>query len=147
MHRRLFVRSSRRAAFTLFEMLIVVALIALLAGLAINNAGKLFDEARKDTARLFVTQSLKTPLMSYKYHVGDFPTTEEGLQALITPPANGADRWKGPYVDVTGGKLVLDPWSSPYQYRYPGTKNPNGYDLWSMGPDRKDGTADDIGNW
>jgi len=81
--------------------------------------------------------------------MGAYPSTSEGLQALITVPAGNADRWRGPYIMVKGdqNKILLDPWGNPYQYRYPGIHNTTGYDLWSKGPDGRDGTADDIGNW
>ncbi|MBK8475611.1 MAG: type II secretion system major pseudopilin GspG [Opitutaceae bacterium] len=134
---------SRRAAFTLFEILIVVSIILLLTGLAVQQGGAIFDDARKDTTRVFVQETLKLPLTRYKIDNGGFPYTEEGLQALMSAPNTGAERWRGPYVD----KLDADPWGSPYQYRCPGTRNTSGYDLWSRGPDRQDGTADDIGNW
>ena len=136
-------RRGRRAAFTLLEIVIVIALIALLAGLAIKQGGGIFDEQRAKITRLYVESTLKMPLTRYKIATGDFPSTEDGLQALVTRPASAGDRWSGPYVD----KLDLDAFGSPYQYRYPGTHNAGGYDLWSMGPDKKDGTADDIGNW
>jgi general secretion pathway protein G len=137
----------RRAqrAFTLLEILVVLAIIGLLVTLAVGNFRKSFDDAKIDVAKLFVGQSLGAPLMSYKMHMGDYPSTSEGLQSLATPPANHAERWRGPY--ITDNKLPLDPWGEPYQYRYPGTKNKSGYDLWSKGPDKADGTEDDIGNW
>jgi general secretion pathway protein G len=78
-------------------------------------------------------------------HILDFPSTSEGLQALITPPANKAAQWVGPY--ITESKVPNDPWGEPYQYVYPGQKNKGSYDLWSKGPDKQSGTADDIGNW
>ena len=66
---------------------------------------------------------------------------------VITAPTNKPERWNGPYLDAPGGKVPLDPYGEPYQYRCPGEKNKNGYDLWSKGVDRTDGTPDDIGNW
>jgi general secretion pathway protein G len=132
-------------AFTLLEILVVLAIIGLLAGLAISNVDKIFGGAQVTTAQLFVQQSMKTSLTTYSIHLGSYPTTAEGLQALITAPANKADRWRGPYIE--GGKVPLDPWGEPYQYRSPGTKNKSGYDLYSKGPDRVDGNEDDIGNW
>ena len=138
---------SRRAAFILFEILIVVALIALLAGVAVVNADKIFGQNQEQVAKIFVKQSLEVPLTSFKIAMGGYPTTEEGLQALVTAPGTNADRWRGPYIKTDGGKLPVDPWGSPYLYRYPGTHNTDRYDVWSAGPDRKDGTADDIGNW
>ena len=132
-------------AFTLLEILVVLAIIGLLVSLAVTNVGNLFSGSQKDIARLFVNQSMQAPLNVYKIHMGDYPTTAEGLAALITPPANKADRWRGPYLQDS--KLPVDPWGEPYQYRYPGVKNKTGYDLWSKGPDKIDGTEDDIGTW
>ena len=135
-----------RRAFTLLEILVVLAILGLLATLAISNLDTLFGGARTDAAEMFVKQSLRVPLQSYSMHMGSYPSTADGLQALLAPPANKGDRWRGPYVKEDSG-IPLDPWKQPYQYRYPGVKNKNGYDLWSKGPDEQDGTADDIGNW
>jgi general secretion pathway protein G len=134
-----------RRAFTLLEILVVLAIIGLLAGLAISNVDKIFGSAQVTTAQLFVQQSMKTSLTTYSIQMGGYPSTADGLQALITAPANKADRWRGPYIE--GGKVPLDPWGEPYQYRSPGTKNKTSYDLYSKGPDKADGTEDDIGNW
>ena len=139
--------NSKRGGFTLIEILVVIAIIGLLAGLTLSNVGKLFSGSQEQIARLMVTQSLKTPLTTYRLQMGDYPTTEEGLQALFTAPPNKADRWRGPYVTDGTKYPLLDPWTEPYQYRYPGVKNKGGYDLWSKGPDKIDGTDDDIGNW
>jgi general secretion pathway protein G len=139
-------RSRRGAeAFTLLEILVVLAIIGLLASLVITNVGGIFGSKQKDVTKLFVTQSIQLPLTAYKIDMGDYPTTAEGLQALVTQPANKADRWRGPYLQ--DAKLPVDTWGEPYQYRFPGTHNKNGYDVWSKGPDKTDGTEDDIGNW
>ncbi len=140
-------RRSRRAAFTLFEILIVVALIALLAGVAVFKGEQILTGNQVEIAKIFVKQSLEVPLTSYRIAMGGYPTTEEGLQALVTAPPANAERWRGPYIKSDGGKLPIDPWGTPYFYRYPGTHNTALYDVWSAGPDRKEGTADDIGNW
>jgi general secretion pathway protein G len=140
-------KDALRRGFTLIEILVVIAIISLLAGLTIANMGKVFGGSQVDVAKLMVTQSLKTPLMTYRFQMGGYPSTEEGLGALMTAPGNKADRWRGPYL-IEGTKVpVLDPWGEPYQYRYPGTHNKDSYDLWSKGPDKTDGTDDDIGNW
>jgi general secretion pathway protein G len=140
-------KKSKQSGFTLMEILVVITIITFIAGLTIANVGKLFGGSQVDIAKLMVAQSMKTPLVTYRLQLGSYPSTEEGLQALVTAPANKADRWRGPYV-IEGTKIpILDPWGEPYQYRYPGTHNKDGYDLWSKGPDKTDGTDDDIGNW
>jgi general secretion pathway protein G len=139
------LRRSRLVGFTLLEILVVLAIIGLLAGLAITNVDKIFGTAQADTTRLFVNTTMKTAITSYRIHMGNYPTTAEGLQALVTPPSTRADRWNGPY--TPNSKVPVDHWGEPYQYAYPGTRNKDSYDLWSKGPDKQSGTADDIGNW
>lgn len=143
MHFRHSNPARRLAAFTLMEILVVLAILGLLAGLAISQLSGTWDNAKIDTAKLFVNTSVKVPLYSYRMHMGDFPSTQEGLQALLTAPANKADRWRGPYIE----KLPLDPWGEPYHYAAPGTHNKDSYDIWSAGKDHQSGTEDDIGNW
>jgi general secretion pathway protein G len=140
-------RAARRGArgFTLLEILLAVAILGMLVAVAITNVDRIFGTSQEDAARLFVTQSLQVPLQSYRTHMGNYPSTAEGLQALNAAPADKTDRWRGPY--ITGDTIPLDPWRNPYQYRFPGVHNKIGYDVWSKGPDGQDGTADDIGNW
>jgi len=90
--------------------------------------------------------SLMTGVKTYRLDVGDFPTTEQGLQALRVRPAGLAkpERWSGPYLPED---VPLDPWHHPYHYRYPSKHNTFEPDIWSLGPDGIDGTADDIGSW
>jgi general secretion pathway protein G len=140
------LRDARRA-FTLLEILVVLAIIGLLVGLAVTRVGGIFGSKQEDIARLFVNSSVKTPLTAYRIDMGGYPSTAEGMQALVTPPANKGDTWKGPYIETPGGKLPMDPWQEPYIYRYPGVKSKDGYDLFSKGPDKIEGNADDIGNW
>jgi general secretion pathway protein G len=140
-------RNSLRRGFTLLEILVVIAIIGLLAGITIANVGGLFSSSQTSIAKIFVTQSIKTSLLSYRLQMGDYPSTEEGLQALFTAPPGKAERWHGPFVAEGTKYPILDPWNEPYQYRYPGVHNKTGYDIWSKGPDKQDGTDDDIGNW
>lgn len=136
-------RRSRNAGFSLMEMLIVLGIMGMLVGIVIANFQGIFGGAQEDTARQFVNNSIKAPLMSYRMHMGGYPTTEQGLAALYNAPTGErASRWKGPYIE----KLPEDPWGNAYQYRFPGQKNPQGYDVWSLGPDGQQ-SADDIGNW
>src|SRR5688500_14701445 len=88
-----------RHAFTLLEILVTIAIIGLLATLAIMHLGGAHDNAEKTAARLMVTQSMKGPLYLYRMTTGEYPTTAEGLQALVTRPASAGDRWQGPYVE------------------------------------------------
>jgi general secretion pathway protein G len=140
-------RASRATAgFSLLEILVVLAIIGLIVGVAVTNLGSIFGGAQAKVAKLFVTSEVELPLMAYKADMGDYPTTEEGgLTALWVAPSSKAGNWHGPY--GKGSKAPLDPWNEPYQYRYPGTHNKGSYDIWSKGPDKQDGTEDDIGNW
>jgi general secretion pathway protein G len=138
------VRWRKARGFSLVEMLIVIALIAVIGTLVIGQLGNFFGGAQEDVARQFVNNALKAPLMKYRIDTGSYPTANDGgLQALLTQPASQTGKWKGPYVD----SLPEDPWGNPYQYRFPGTKNPGGYDLWSTGPTGQSSEADFIGNW
>jgi len=134
-----------KKAFTLLEIMVALAILGLLVGLAITNVDKIFGQSQVSTAKLFINESMKAPLTTYRIQVGDYPSTAEGLAALVTSPADKIDRWHGPYIESK--TMPLDPWKNPYKYAYPGTHNKESYDLWSMGPDGVDGTADDIGNW
>lgn len=131
----------RLHGFSLLEILVVIGLIAAIAGLVVVNLDKIFSGGKEQIVKLYVSETLKTPLMAYKIDTGSFPTTEQGLKALVKAPPN-VRNWKGPYLE----KLVDDPWNHPYHYRCPGEKNPNGYDVWSEGPSGKEGESE-IGNW
>lgn len=143
------VRSRRplasRRGFTLLEILVVLAIIGLLVGVLVNHVGGSFNTGQSSTAKIFVNSTVKTILVRYRIDLGDYPSTSEGLDALVNAPAAKAEKWKGPYLD--GGKLPMDPWNEPYGYRYPGTRNKTGYDVFSKGPDKTENTPDDIGNW
>ena len=126
-------------AFTLLEIMLVVTIIAILMGAAIYKlAGNV--EIAKHTAVTADVQALGTQLKLYESMNGFFPTTEQGLQALVTPPETDPKpaRWYQLFKEVP-----KDPWHNNYIYRCPGVKNPGGYDLFSAGPDRIADTTDD----
>jgi general secretion pathway protein G len=79
-------------------------------------------------------------LETFSLDLGRFPTTAEGLQALLEPPASNAEGWKGPYLR----QVPKDPWGSDYRYKHPAQGSQRDYDVYSVGPDRVEGTADDI---
>lgn len=128
-------------------MMLVIALIGLLIGVGVANFDKIFGDSQAKAAQMFIETTGKTALASYRFAMGNYPTSAQGLNALIVAPDGAGSRWSGPYLDVKGGKLNVDPWGNPYQYRYPGTKNTAGYDLFSLGRDGQEGTADDVTNW
>jgi general secretion pathway protein G len=129
----------KQQAFTLLEIMLVVTIIAILMGAAIYRlAGNV--EIAKHTAVSADVQALGTQLKLYESMNGFFPTTEQGLQALVTQPGSDPKpaRWYQLFKEVP-----KDPWHNNYIYRCPGVKNPGTYDLFSAGPDRIPDTADD----
>jgi len=134
---------SSRKGFTIMELIIVIALLAGIIGLVVSNFENVLGTNEAKIADIYVNSSIKTPLLSYRTTVGRYPTTEQGLKALVSPPAGVGSSWKGPYVEEDD---FIDPWKNEYQYRYPGVKNKGSYDIWSFGPDGVE-SADDIGNW
>lgn len=130
-----------RAAFTLIELMVVVIIIAALAGMVLPHLLPRAEEAKKYIARGEIA-GIATALKLYRLDNDRFPTAEEGIEALMRKPAS-AKNWKGPYLE----KKAIDPWKRPYKYSYPGSRNTMGLDIWSLGPDGQDGTEDDVTNW
>jgi general secretion pathway protein G len=130
-----------RRAFTLVEMLLVVAIIGILAALVIPKIAGTRDRAAKTAVGADINGGIKSALGQYEIDMGTYP---KNFQDLIQQP-NNAKNWHGPYMDPP--KLPMDPWGFPYIYIFPGKHNQNSYDLSSVGPDGKEGTDDDIGNW
>lgn len=124
----------------LLTLLGAALLLSLVFGL-----GTVHIEPRSRSARNQIG-ALRTPIEVYNREVGTLPTTAQGLDALVTRPADLPKdaKWLGPYVDRN---IPLDPWGTPYHYRCPAETSTAGYDLWSSGPDLVSGTEDDIGNW
>ena len=139
-------RLSSRAGFTLLEILMVVVIIGFLVTVAAVKMTNVMGTSRR-TATLRQIDAYKTTLGVYELDNGFYPSTEQGLQALIAQPSStpAPVHWKGPYLDPP--VLRPDPWGHPYIYKNPGQKLPTGYDLYSVGPNGVEGDDDDIGNW
>lgn len=125
--------------FTLVEMLLVVTIIGILAALVIPKIAGTSDKARITAAQADIKGGIKTALDRFEVDNGYYP---KNLGDLVTRP-NDSKNWNGPYLD----ELPKDPWGQPYVYVNPGRNNTTSYDLYSIGRDSQDGTADDIGNW
>jgi general secretion pathway protein G len=125
--------------FTLLEIMLVVTIIALLLGAAIYKLGGNVEYSRHVRISSDI-QGINTQLKLYESMNGFFPTSEQGLQALVTQPSSdpAPTRWYQLYKE-----LPKDPWNNTYIYINPGRKNPTGYDLYSAGQDRRPDTADD----
>lgn len=129
------LQSRTRAAFTLMEMMLVLAIIALLiavGAVALQNVG----EGAEVTAAQAHMGTLKTAVIQYKTLNRSYPP---GLEALVTPPANA--KFKKALVEESG---IVDPWGSKYQFRSPARKGGKPFEIYSMGPDKKEGTDDDV---
>lgn len=130
------VRSQRQAAFTLLELLVVMVIIGLLAGYV---GPRYFGQIGKSQVKAARAQidALEKALDQYRLDNGRYPTTEEGLAALVVRPGT-APRWDGPYLKKA---VPLDPWGNPYVYRIPGQRGD--FDLVSFGKDGQPGGADE----
>lgn len=170
-----------RRGFSLIELLIVLAILVLLASLVAPRLLGSREKANIDAAKTQISL-FKSTLEIYSLHMSGYPTTEQGLKALVEAPSAdsaGGDlgddefgsededladlgddgdgegleeeggsnsNWQGPY--IKSDKLPKDPWGSAYRYEFPGQNNKIGEpDIWSLGPDRKDNTEDDITSW
>ena len=128
----------RDAGFTLLEILVVIAILGLLIGLVAPAALRQLGGARNSVARQSI-QRIGSVLDLYKLDVGSYPNTQQGLQALVTPPT-GVSNWNGPYLKGEG--VPVDAWNHPYQYRAPSTRSGFEYDLCSGGANAQpDGSA------
>jgi len=128
--------------FTLIELMLVLVILSVLAMVVVPRFTSRSQEARVTAARTDIA-NLEVCLDALEIECARYPTTQEGLQALVTQPS-GLKDWHGPYIKRG---VPNDPWGKPYVYKFPGEKNTSYYDLYSLGPDGQEGGGDDIDNW
>ncbi|MFQ6104241.1 MAG: type II secretion system major pseudopilin GspG [Candidatus Glassbacteria bacterium] len=141
-------RGKGQEGFTLIEMIVVMIILAVIAGLVGPRLFKNVARAKKNAAKAQI-QLLGIALDQYRLDNDMYPSTEQGLEALmkqpVTPPI--PDNWDGPYLKK---EIPLDPWGREYYYESPGTYDADGYDLYSLGRDGIEGGEDedeDIVSW
>jgi len=121
------------AGFTLVELLVVLAIIGLIAGIVAPQVLRYLGAAKVDTAKAQI-KNFESALELFYIDTGNYPTTDQGLAALASRPADGAP-WNGPYIKNSG--TFLDPWGTPYQYSSPAQSKP--FEIISLGKDKKPG--------
>ena len=139
-------KKNNMAGFTLIEILLVVIIIATLSAMVLPRLAGRSEQARKAAASADVQVNVPTALKLYELDNGFFPTTEQGLDALLKQPSTNPvpKNWNGPYLE----KKPIDPWNRPYQYQSPGTHRPHDYDLYALGKNSDPKVSDDdITNW
>lgn len=124
---------NKQTGFTLLELLVVLGIIAMLAGLVGPQVMKHMAEAKVKAAKVQI-EDLSQTLDMYKLDVGSYPTGEQGLNALVENPGD-VQRWNGPYLKKA--KIPLDPWNNEYQYNSPSEHGK--FDIVSLGADGKEG--------
>lgn len=134
----------RQAGFTLMEMMLVLLIITLIIGSVALMFQNLSGNAQITTTEGKI-RSLEASLMSYKTLNMFYPTQPQGLEALVTRPSTDPvpKRWN----QFVKSDAIIDAWGNKIQYRNPGKRNTTGVDIFSMGPDGRESTEDDIGNW
>ena len=124
----------RRTAFTLSELLLVLVIIAALAAIVVPNLAGKGQKAKIETTKASLS-AIQNAIKMFEVENSRFPTTEEGVALLTEQPADS------PLLEK---KHLNAAWGNPWIYRYPGTVNPKGFDIFSSGPDGRPGTEDDI---
>jgi len=145
----MFSHSRNQAGFTLIEILVVVVILGFLTATVGPELFNRVSQSRRQAAYNQI-EVFKVALNNYKLDNGHYPSTEQGLEALITEPNTSPrpNNWNGPYLEKE--EISKDPWGNPYNYRQPGEHNQHSYDLWSYGANnQRGGTGEDadVTNW
>lgn len=127
--------------FTLIELMLVVIIIGALVAMVMPRFVGRGEQAKTAACRADIQANISTALKLYELDNGSFPSTEEGLNALLNKPSS-AGNWNGPYLE----RKPVDPWGREYKYKSPGEYRSADYDLYSLGKDGIE-SADDIKNW
>lgn len=136
------LRRSRERGFTLLELLVVIAILGMLVYMVAPAALRQLGSSKQKIAAQSV-ERLVGVLDIYKLDVGTYPTTDQGLQALVSKPSDAAG-WAGPYLK-NASSVPLDPWNHPYIYRSPSTREGHDFDLCSAGPNAQTASAGSSG--
>jgi general secretion pathway protein G len=135
------LRRSQTQAFTLIELLLVLVILAVLAAVVVPKFTTRTEQARITAAKTQIS-TFKTALGMFELDNGRYPSSEDGLRALVRRPEWAKpENWKSSYLE-NKGDVPLDPWGNAYVYRYPSSNDPTGYDLYSLGPDGREGNDD-----
>lgn len=131
----------KRRGFTLIELMLVMVILAILAAIVVPKFAGRSEQAKIAAAKTDIA-GIESALELFEVDNGRYPSSDEGLAALMDAPS-GMKNWKGPYLK----RLSPDPWGQAYNYRYPGTHTTNGYDLYSYGPEGREGGEGQVDNW
>jgi general secretion pathway protein G len=132
------LRRSRERGFTLLELLVVIAILGMLVYMVAPAALRQLGSSKQKIAQQSV-ERLAGVLDIYKLDVGSYPTTEQGLQALVSKPSDAVG-WAGPYLK-NASAVPVDPWNHPYLYRSPSSREGHDFDLCSPGPNAQNSSA------
>ena len=134
-------KNNAYTAFTLIELMLVVIIISALVAMVMPRLTGRGEQARVAAAKADINANIATALKLYELDNGSYPTSDEGMDALMSKVAS-AEHWNGPYLE----KKNLDPWGRPYKYKCPGDHRTADYDLYSLGKDGVE-SQDDVKNW
>lgn len=143
-------KNAKRQGFTLMEVLLVLVILVVLMGFAVPSLLGSKKKADIDAARTQIGL-FRTALEKYALDMNTFPSSEAGLDVLVVEPSDVEEEqlanWAGPYITTSAKEAPKDPWGQKYLYEFPSTHDSEYPDIWSAGPDTKEGTEDDVVNW